>query len=98
MTDLERKVFKALLSTIQRQFPGEEIDYEILAALAKSAVQELTTGAASGRRMKEQGRRVPDPGSKPERIRYLARRIEGSFHTMPNGWVSVDHSQGVPSE
>ena len=90
MTDLERRTFKVLLSAHQRHFPAKDADYAVLVILAKAAVSALTKGTASGRRLSTTERRIPDPGSSPNRIRYLARQIEGSFHTMPNGWVPAD--------
>lgn len=91
LTDLETLVLRAFRLHHQQAFQSARVDDEYLTSLARVAVEALTTGSTSGRRRGvQEPRRYPDPGSTPERIRTLARWIEGSYHTMPNGWVSAD--------
>lgn len=90
LTDLERRAFRHMMYVHRVHFPGVSADTAHMTAMARAAVEALTTGSASGRRVRISEQRVPDPGSTPAKIRELARKIEGSFHTMPNGWVSAD--------
>lgn len=91
LTDLENLVLRAMRLRHHEQYLGLSMDDEYLKTMARAAVEILTTGSASGRRRGlRDHRRYPDPGSTPENIRRLARYIEGSFTTMPNGWVSAD--------
>lgn len=91
LTDLETLVLRALRLHHHQEFPAARMDDSYLASMARVAVEALTTGSASGRRRGiKEPKRYPDPGSTPDNIRRLARYIEGSFHSMPNGWVSID--------
>jgi hypothetical protein len=85
LTDLERRVYSRFLNF--RRASGAGIDQKDLIDLAKLAVDTLTTGSASGRRLRAMDRRETDPGCTPDKIRTLAESIEDSFTTMPNGWV-----------
>ena len=85
LTDLERKVFSRFVN--MRRADGQPVDRLDLIALAKAAVDTLTTGSASGRRLRMMERREPDPGCTPEAIRRLAESIEDSYAAMPQGWV-----------
>lgn len=99
LTDLEMVVLRAFRGVAQQQFPLLLTDEAILSVLARTAVDVLTTGSVSGRRRGvKEPRRYPDPGSSPERIRTLARWIEASYHSMPNGWVSADEMREHPGE
>lgn len=99
LTDLETLVLRAFKVLAQQQFPLLLVDEMILLALARTAVEVLTTGSASGRRRTvHDTRRYPDPGCTPEGLRALARRIEASYHSMPNGWVTADEMREHPSE
>jgi hypothetical protein len=90
LTDLETLVLRAFRLHHQQEFPSTRVDDHYLSSLARVAVEALTTGSASGRRRGvKEPRRYPDPGCTPDSIRRLARYIEGSFHSMPNGWVSA---------
>ncbi len=86
LSDLERKAYRGMVAEHMRVFPDSTMDGEYLSVMARAVVATLTTGSASGRRLRIDPKRLPDPGSHPDRIRALARRIEDSFHTMPNGW------------
>jgi hypothetical protein len=88
LTDLERRVFSRFVNF--RRASGEPIDQEDLIDLAKLAVDTLTTGSASGRRLRAMDRREKSPGCTPEKIRLLARTIEDTFTDMPNGWVRAE--------
>jgi hypothetical protein len=82
---------------LHEEYPELSLGEEFLKMVSRIAVQALTTGSASGRRRDlREHRRYPDPGSSPDRIRQLARHIEASFTTMPNGWVSADETRGHP--
>lgn len=97
LTDLETKVLRALRLRHQQHWHTKLIDDHYLQDLSKVAVEVLTSGSASGRRREvNQTRRYSDPGCTPERIRTLARWIEASYHTMPNGWVSADEMKEHP--
>jgi len=85
LTDLERRVYSRFIN--HRRAEGAPIDQQDLIDLAKLAVDTLTTGSASGRRLRAMDRRAPDPGCTPDKIRALAERIEDSFAEMPEGWV-----------
>ncbi len=85
LSDLERRVYSRLAN--YRRAAGQPVDQQDLSALAKLAVDTLTTGSASGRRLRAMDRRETDPGCTPDKIRQLARTIEDTFTTMPNGWV-----------
>lgn len=98
LTDLERKAFRSMSEVHHRRLPGQELDVLHMAALARAAVDALTTGSASGRRLRPVEHRPPAPGCTPERIRYLARQIEASYHTMPNGWIRADDQLGTTYE
>lgn len=99
LTDLEMRVLRALRLRHQQRWPNKRVDDDYLQDLSQVAVDALTTGSASGRRLEmKESRRYPDPGSAPERIRTLARWIEASYHTMPNGWVSADEMKEHPHE
>lgn len=88
LTDLERKVYSRFANDRQaRRAKGESVvPAEDLLRLAKLAVETLTTGSASGRRLMLMQRREPDPGCTPEKLRRLAERIEDSYTDMPEGW------------
>jgi hypothetical protein len=74
-----------------QRYLGAPMDDEYLQSMARIAVEALTTGSASGRRRElKDSRRYSDPGCTPDKIRSLARYIEGSFTAMPNGWTSAD--------
>lgn len=88
LTDLERRVYARFVN--HRRANGVEItqgELRDLIELSKLAVDTLTTGSASGRRLRAMDRRPSDPGCTPEKIRALAERIEDSFVDMPEGWV-----------
>lgn len=88
LTDLERRVYSRFAN--HRRANGVDItraEMEDLTELARLAVDTLTTGSASGRRLRVMDRRPQDPGCTPEKIRALAARIEDSFAVMPQGWV-----------
>jgi hypothetical protein len=90
LTDLETVVLREFRLHHHQAFPSARMDDAYLSSLARVAVEALTTGSASGRRRGvKEPRRYPDPGCTPDSIRRLARYIEGSFHSMPNGWVSA---------
>lgn len=93
LTDLEKRTFRHMKAAHQQEYPGHSVRTEYLAFMARVAVEALTTGSASGRRIRWGQERVPDPGCTPDKIRKLARDIESSFHTMPNGWVSADEER-----
>lgn len=92
LTDLELKVLRTLRLRHQQRWGHWRMSDEYLQDMSRTAVEALTTGSVSGRRREAaaEHRRFRDPGSHPDRIRALARRIEASFHTMPDGWVSAD--------
>lgn len=98
LTDLERRTYRHMVATHQVKHSGKEIDGPYLASMARAAVEALTTGSASGRRVRNHENRVPDPGATPERIRYLARQIEATYHSMPKGWTSADDQLGTTYE
>jgi hypothetical protein len=75
-------VAKHLLS-----FPDSTVVGAYLSQMAQVVVQALTTGTASGRRVRLSTRRLPDPGCTPDKIRQLARTIEDGYTDMPEGWV-----------
>lgn len=85
LTDLERRVYSRF--TNYGRAAGEPLSDKDLIELAKLAVDTLTTGSASGRRLRAMDRRPRDPGCTPDKIRQLAETIEDSFAAMPNGWV-----------
>jgi hypothetical protein len=97
LTDLEMVVVRALRLHHHQEFPSMRLDDCYLSSMARVAVEALTTGSASGRRrgMREP-RRYPDPGCTPDNIRRLARHIEGSFHSMPNGWTPAHELKEHP--
>lgn len=88
LTDLERRVYSRLLN--HRRAERQPVYHDDLMTLAKLAVDTLTTGSASGRRLRAMDRRETDPGCTPDKIRQLARSIEDSFSVMPNGWVRAE--------
>lgn len=98
LTDLERRVYLQMSAEHHRRFPDAPFDPLYVGVLARVAVESLTTGSASARRVRAPASRTPDPGSSPASIRALARRIEDSFHTMPNGWVRADDQLGATYE
>lgn len=87
LSDLERKAYRAMVGEHLACFPDSTMDGAYLRRMARATVQALTTGSASGRRLRIEPQRLADPGSHPDRIRELARRIEDSFTDMPRGWV-----------
>lgn len=97
LTDLETVVIRALRLRHHQEFPSARLDDGYLASMAQVAVEALSTGSVSGRRRGvREPRRYPDPGCTPDNIRRLARYIEGSFHSMPNGWTSVHELKENP--
>ena len=73
LSDLERKAYRAMTAEHVRTFPDSTVDGEYLAVMARAVVTALTTGSASGRRLRIEPRRLPDPGSTPDRMeRWLA--------------------------
>lgn len=98
LTDLERKAFRSMAAVHHKRWPDSEMDVIHMASLARAAVDALTTGSGSGRKLRPVEHRPPAPGCTPERIRYLARQIEASYHTMPNGWISADDQLGTTYE
>lgn len=85
LTDLERRVFSRFAN--YRRAAGQPINQTDLIELAKLAVDTLTTGSASGRRLRAMDQRPKDPGCTPEKIRALAEAIEDTYADMPKGWV-----------
>lgn len=88
LTDLERRVYSRFVN--HRRTNGSEVpkaELAVLMTLAKLAVDTLTTGSASGRRLRAMDQRPKDPGCTPDKIRALAEQIEDSFAVMPQGWV-----------
>lgn len=97
LTDLENVVLRALRLHHHEQYLDRPMDDEYLRSMARTAVEALTTGSASGRRRElREHRRYSDPGSTPDSIRRLARQIENSFTSMPNGWVSAHEQKEYP--
>jgi hypothetical protein len=77
------------------RFGAGAVNDRYLASLAQVAVDTLTTGSFNDRRrVTDRIQHYADPGCTPDSLRKLARHIEGSFHTMPNGWVSADPQKG----
>lgn len=93
LTDLERRAYRHMVAVHAARTPDKALDSPYLSLMARAAVEALTIGSASGRRVRAAEERAPDPGSTPERVRSLARSIEDSFHTMPNGWVRAEESR-----
>jgi hypothetical protein len=82
LTNLERRV----LGAMKRDPDSDQLPISFLARLARRAVREMCTGEAVNRRKKIPLIPLPPPPGNAKRLRALARQIEDSFDTMPEGW------------